>query len=99
LRGSGLLSVWFRVAGRKKYVGTWVDSMTDYLWRYEGEVDKSGKKLTLNAEGPNFMTGEGTTQFRDSYEFNSPDHIIAISEMMGADGEWLTIMTGDMHRK
>ncbi len=86
-------------SAKEKYVGTWVDSMANYMWRYEGTVDKSGKKLSLEAEGPNFMAGDETmTQFRDSYEFKTPDHIIATSEMMTGDGKWVTFMQGEMKR-
>ena len=38
-------------AEKKKYVGTWVDSMNSSLWKYEGTVDASGKILTLDSEG------------------------------------------------
>jgi hypothetical protein len=36
---------------KKKYVGTWVDSVTPYLWTYEGSLDASGRILTLETEG------------------------------------------------
>jgi hypothetical protein len=86
-------------AEKKKYVGTWVDSMVNYMWDYEGSVDSTGKKLTLEAEGPNFMTGGKSTKFRDTYEFKSKDHIESTSSMLGDDGKWVTFMTGQMRRK
>jgi hypothetical protein len=86
-------------AEKKKYVGTWIDSMVNYMWDYEGSVDSTGKKLTLEAEGPNFMTGGKSTKFRDTYEFKSQDHIEATSSMLGDDGEWVQFMTGQMRRK
>ncbi len=41
---------------KKKYVGTWVDSMMNHLWTYTGTVDATGKILTLESEGPNMMS-------------------------------------------
>jgi hypothetical protein len=84
---------------KEKYVGTWVDSMVNHLWHYEGTVDESGKKLTLEAEGPNHMAGGKLTKFRDAYEFVSDDKIIVTASMQGEDGEWVTFMTGEATRK
>ena len=95
--GDGVQTIGYD-AEQKAYVGTWVDSMTGHMWKYKGSVDKSGNKLSLEAEGPNFMTGEGTANFRDSYEFDGPDHIIARSEMQDEDGKWIEFMKGDMRR-
>ncbi len=83
---------------KQKYVGTWVDSMMNHLWQYQGSVDESGTTLTLEAEGPNFMAAAKTTKFRDIYEFKSPDHIRATSSMLGEDGQWVVFMTGDSRR-
>lgn len=86
-------------AKAKKYVGTWVDSMMDHMWQYEGTVDPSGKTLTLEAEGPNFMSEGKVTNFRDAYEFKSENHIVMTSSMLGDDGNWVTFMTGNARRK
>src|SRR5690606_8412351 len=84
---------------KKKYVGTWVDSMFNHLWQYEGTVDELGRKLTLEAEGPNHMAAGKLTKFRDAYEFASDDRIIITASMQGEDGEWITFMTGEATRK
>lgn len=83
---------------KKKYVGTWVDSVTSHMWNYTGTVDESGKILALDAEGPNFMADGKMTTFRDAYEFKSPDHIISSSSILMDDGEWVTFMKGEMRR-
>lgn len=84
---------------KKKYVGTWVDSMTNHMWLYEGNLDESGNKLTLEAEGPNFMADGKLTKFRDAYEFKTPDDIIVTSSVLGEDGQWFTFMSGESKRK
>jgi hypothetical protein len=84
---------------KKKYIGTWVDSMLNHMWEYEGSVDESGKKLTLEAEGPNLMAAGKTAKFRDAYEFKSPDHIEVTSTMQGDDGKWVQFMVGQLQRK
>jgi len=84
---------------KKQYVGTWVDSMTSHMWRYEGQFDPDKKLLSLEADGPNMMTPGKTSKYRDAYEFKSPDEIIMTSSMQGDDGKWITFSTGTMRRK
>jgi len=85
-------------AEKKKYIGTWVDSVMNHLWNYEGSVDESGKKLTLEAEGPNMAEPGKTAKYRDIYEFKSKDEFALSSQMQGDDGKWVTFMTGTAKR-
>lgn len=84
---------------KKTYIGTWVDSMQDHMWKYEGAVDDTGRKLVLEAEGPDFTQPGKTTKFRDAWEFKSADHIELTSAMLGPDGKWTTFMTGQIRRR
>jgi len=84
---------------KKKYVGTWVDSMTNYMWKYEGWVDEAGKILTLEADGPSFADPGKMAKYRDIYEFKAADHLLTSSQMQLPDGQWVTFMTGNGRRE
>ena len=94
----GMMTVGFD-AQKGKFVGTWVDSVMPHMWIYEGELDATGKILTLNSVGPNMMTGVGTANYRDITEFKSPDHRVLTSQAELPDGTWVTFMTANYHRK
>jgi hypothetical protein len=84
---------------KKKYVGIWADSLINHMWHYEGAVDKSGKKMTLEAVGPS-MTGDGKMmKYRDACEFTDDDTIIATSSMQGEGEKWILIMKGTATRR
>lgn len=86
-------------AKEKRYVGTWVDSTSSYIWQLSGTLDESGKKLTLGTEGADWTDPEKKRKYRDVYEFKSEDEIATVSQMLGDDGKWQTFMTGKMTRK
>lgn len=84
---------------RNRFVGTWVGSMMANLWIYEGELDASGRILTLHAEGPS-CSGDGTfAKYQDVIELESPDHRILTSRTQGADGTWTQFMTAHYRRR
>ncbi len=84
---------------KQKYVGTWVDSISGYLWLYEGEVDATGKILTLDTEGPGPNNPDGLTKFKEVTEFLSDDHRVFTSSYQGADGSWTKCITVHSRRK
>lgn len=83
---------------KKKYVGTWFGSMMTFFWVYEGSLDKTGKILTLETEGPDFSTEGKTTQYQDIIEFKTDDYRTLTSRMLGADGNWTEIMVAHYRR-
>ena len=81
----------------KKYVGTWSDSCTDFMWKYEGTVE--GEKLTLNTEGPKMTEPGKMAKYRDVFEFKDADHYTLSASTQGEDGKWTTFVTADYRRK
>ena len=70
-------------AGKKKYVGTWFDSMSASPMVMEGTYDKAKKTLTLEGEGPG-MDGKPTKH--KSVSVMPDDDTINFSMYMG-DGK------------
>lgn len=80
------------------YQATWIDSVTDHLWVYDGTVDASGNVLTLEAEGPNMMDpAGGTARYRDVIEFKGPNHRTQNSYAQ-VNGEWVHFATSNYRR-
>lgn len=84
-------------AEKKKFVGTWVDSMFNHMWKYEGTLDESGKSLTLMTEGPNMMKPGEMAKYKEVLEFKDKDHKTFTSHMQ-VDGEWVKFMTAEATR-
>ena len=57
---------------KKKFVGTFIGSMMTNLWVYEGELDATGKVLTLDAEGPSFADPTKTAKYKDRSRSSPP---------------------------
>ena len=84
---------------KKKYLGTWIGSMMTHMWHYDGEMDASGRILTLSAEGPS-MAGDGTmAKYQDIIEIKSENHRTLSSRVLGPDGTWNHFMTAHYRRK
>jgi hypothetical protein len=83
---------------RKRYVGTFIGSMMTHMWVYHGQLDPSGKVLTLDTEGPNFAAEGKMAKYKDVIEFKSDDHRVLTSHMLGEDGKWHTFMTAHYRR-
>ena len=83
------------------FVGSFICTMMNNLWVYTGgSLSGDGTALTLDNEGPNFMTNDGSTaKYRDVFTFVSPDHRTLTAFVQLPDGEWMQIMKSDYYRK
>jgi hypothetical protein len=82
----------------KEYIGTWIDSVGDYMWQYKGSVD--GKKLTLENKGPCPLKPPGTmVNFRETLELKDKDHKVFTSSFQDDDGSWKQMLTINFTRK
>jgi hypothetical protein len=43
---------------KKKYYGGWIDTMSPFMMRLEGDYDEATNTLTMNGESVNVMTGK-----------------------------------------
>ena len=83
---------------KKRFIGSWIGSMMTHMWVYNGELDADRKALTLNTEGPNFMTGTGTARYRDIITVIDKDNRTLTSQIQGEDGAWSQIMSMSYRR-
>lgn len=84
---------------KERYVGTWVGSMMPFMWVYEGSLDRSGDRLPLNAEGPDFTEPGKVRSYQDIIEIKGPGERTLTSEMRMDDGSWKRFMTATYRRK
>ena len=85
---------------KNRYVGTWIGSMMTHLWVYDGELDATGKILSLYSEGPDMMGGGGKmVKYKDVIELKSDDHRLLSGHVLGEDGQWNQFMTTHYRRK
>jgi hypothetical protein len=78
---------------KQRFVGTWIGSMMNHLWIYDGSLDSNEKVLSLESDGPAFSDDgkpiEGKfARYRDAIEFKSDEHRVLTSCVRGEDGKW-----------
>ena len=83
---------------KKKYVSTWIDSMTPCLSVGEGTVDASGKVMTVVISGTDCETGKPCTM-KMTQEIKDKDTTAWSMTMTGKDGKEFECMKGESKRK
>lgn len=85
---------------RQTFTGTVVSSSMNFLWVYaSGELDPSGRKLVLYAEGPSFTEPGTMVQYRDTIEIVSADERLLRAHARGDDGTWNEFMVATYRRR
>lgn len=84
---------------KQRFVGTWIGSMMDYLWIYDGELSADGRTITLNATGPNMGKPGTTAAYQDIHTFISDDHRLFTSQIQNENGAWQQIMEAHYYRQ
>lgn len=83
---------------KQAFVGTFIASMMSMIWEYVGQLDASGKVLTLDSRGPSMAGDGGLADYQDIIAIVSPDHWRFSSQIRGEDGRWIEFMSSD-HRR
>jgi hypothetical protein len=81
----------------KKYIGTWVDSMGDYMWNYTGAV--KDKTIVLEAEGPCPLKPGKLSKFKETIELTDDNHKVFTSSIQEDNGSWTKMVTSKYTRK
>lgn len=76
------------------YVGNWVGSPMTFMYTYQGQLDESGRVLTLDATGPAFEDPNKMAEYQDIIELVSPTERRFCSQVKGDDGSWNRFMEG-----
>lgn len=84
---------------RHRYIGTWIDSHTRELLRYEGSLDDHGKAITLLTETPHPAASGKRVRFREVIEVKDKEHKVLTTSMQGDDGQWAVVQTINYRRR
>jgi hypothetical protein len=82
---------------KKKYVSVWVDSMSTKPMLLEGNLDATGKTLTMKGDGVG-MDGK-PAKFQSETKFTDKDHQTFVMSLIGDDGKTTPMMTIEYARK
>jgi hypothetical protein len=83
---------------RGKYVGTWIGSMMNHLWVYEGALDETGRTLKLDTTGPDFENEGRTARYQEHLTFEDDDNRTFSSHVLMPDGSWRQFMMARYRR-
>lgn len=83
---------------KNRFVGTWIGSMMNHLWIYDGTLDADERVLTLESEGPDFEIPGKMAMYRDVIELINDDQRTLSAYLLEEDGSWRKFMTTQYRR-
>ncbi|MCO5731902.1 DUF1579 domain-containing protein [Rhizobium sp. SSA_523] len=81
-----------------RYIGSWIGTMMEHMWVYDGDVSEDGSTLSLYTTGPSFDDPSVTQAYREEIIFTGDDTRIFTSSAKQPDGGWHTFMRADYKR-
>jgi hypothetical protein len=84
---------------QQRFVGTFIASMMDCLWIYNGQLDAVNNKLTLDTTGPGFKDGNQLVAYQDVVQFVDDNTRLLISHVQDEQGHWSSFMTARYTRR
>lgn len=81
-----------------KYIGSWIGTMMEHMWVYEGDLSEDGTTLSLYTTGPSFSDPSVTQAYREQIIFTGDDTRVFTSSAGQPDGGWHAFMRADYTR-
>ncbi|MGN7291926.1 DUF1579 domain-containing protein [Rhizobium sp. SAFR-030] len=81
-----------------RYVGSWIGTMMEHMWVYDGELSADEGTLCLYTTGPSCTDAPGMQACREEMSFSDDDHRRFVSSMKQPDGSWKQFMRADYLR-
>ncbi len=92
--GTALITLGYNI-GKQRHEGTFVASMMDFQWVYDGH--REGDRLNLDTQGPAMDDPKKQVPYRDVVEIESDDRWY-LRGLMQKDGAWQEFMTTTYRR-
>ena len=90
--GTMLITVGYDI-NKGRFVGSWVGSMMENLWVYDGFMDEDGHSLILESTGPGMMDESKVETYRDIMTIDENGGRTMTSNAKDESGNWTPFMT------
>ncbi|TRL35812.1 DUF1579 domain-containing protein [Rhizobium straminoryzae] len=81
-----------------RYLGSWIGTMMEHMWVYDGELSEDGSTLSLYTTGPSFSDPAVTQRYREQIILTGENSRIFTSSAAQPDGGWHSFMRADYRR-